>query len=247
MLRLALIIVLIAVTASAKHVKKVKRINEDINESCYGEAHPSNQCRPRDCTYPTVLVIERSRSTKDMKRILLHGDNLEKLCSEARKIINCIISAYGAISAECHEEYEKNGQFLLKSVYDNGAAFWEKVCTDDVFESIRTNLGCITEEDLLKDVDSCQYPNRDRNCSGIDYRVDPDASNNCYREKYRKNCNVDQAISCSSKKVTTACSEDAGDLIELLGNAFFKTLKVYYCPSQAGGKEFRHLLKFFKK
>jgi len=247
MLRLTLVIVLVAATISAKHVKEVKRIHEDIRESCYDEkTHPFYSCHPRDCTYPTLLALGRAGRPKDIKRVLLHGDNLEKLCSEAREIIPCVISAYDTISAECQEQYEKTDHFT-QSLYDNGAAFLEIVCNDDVFESIRTNMDCIMEEDLVEDVNKCQYLNKDRNCSGFDYSDDPDASNDCYREKYRKNCNVDQVISCSSKKVTAACSEDAGDLIELLQGAFFKTIKAYYCPNQAGGKEFKNLLKYFRK
>jgi len=243
MLRLALIFVLIAVTVSAKHVKQVKRQPDDnIWSRCHRDNHPIQKCLPQDCTYPTFVALERVWRLDDIKKILLKNDNLEQLCSEAGAVLDCTLAAYEASTDECKQDYDKyinTGKLL-----NNGAAFLEELCDDDVIESIRNNLDCVLEEKLLNSADRCLYPNKDRNCSEISYTDNYEESNACYNEKYRKNCNVGEVVECASKKVTAECDEEAGELAELIGNAIFETLEYPICPDYSHLKTF---LSYFKK
>jgi len=241
MLRLTLVIVLIAAAASLKHVNKVKR-NEDIWQKCYREKHPLYQCRPKDCTFPVYIALERVWRLEDMKRVLLAEDNLEQLCREAGTLLDCVTTAFNGASAECKEHYK--GEPLTEELLSNGVAFLEYICDPDVIENIRSNLDCIMEENLLEDAEKCLRPNMDKNCSGIHYTTDYSIIRACYDEKYRKNCNAEDVVDCASKKVAASCDEDAGNLAELIGNAIFNTLQYPICP---GGTDLQTILKYFKK
>jgi len=245
MLRLTLIIVLVAVTASTKHVSKVRRQDDHIYQTCDYQIHPYEQCRPRDCTYPVYLALEQVWRLEDVKRILLKEDNLEKLCSEAGALLRCAISAYDGSPAKCKQEYNRRYSPLTREMLENGVTFLSDICDDDVIESIRSSLDCVLDEKLLQSTEKCFYPNMDRNCSGISYTDDYTEIRACYQSKYSKNCNADELVECASKKVTSACDEDAGELIKLLGDAFFETVRFPVCPTD--GINLRTLLKFFKK
>jgi len=243
MLRLTLIFVLIAVTASTKHVKQVKRQPDDnLWSRCYRENYPIYKCLPRDCTYPTFVALERVWRVEDYKRILLKDDNLEQLCSEAGAVLDCTLAAYKASTDECKQDYNKH--INIGKLLNNGAAFLEELCDDDVIESIRNNLDCILDEKLLHSADRCIFPNKDRNCSGISQSDNYDEINACYQSRWRRTCNVDEVVECASKKVTAECDEEAGELTELIGNAIFETLEYPICPDYSHLKTF---LSYFKK
>jgi len=243
MLRLTVIIVLIAATASAKNVKQVKRQDDDdIWSRCHRGKQPIRQCLPQDCTYPTFVALERVWRLEDFKKVLLKDDNLEQLCSEAGAVLDCTLAAYEASTDECKQDYDK--YINMGKLLNNGAAFLEEICDDDVIESIRNNLDCILDQKLLNSADRCLYPNKDRNCSGINYDDNFDARSACWEQKYRKNCNVGEVVECASKKVTAECDEDAGELVELIGNAIFETLEYPICPDYSHLKTF---LSYFKK
>jgi len=241
MLRLTLIIVLIAATCSAKHVKKQ---SDSIWETCYGENNPFYQCLPRDCTYPVWISLQQVRSVEDVKAILVAEGNLEKLCSEAGTVLDCIINAFDDSSSECQEDYERRYRPVTREILGNGDDFLREICEDDVLESSRSNLGCIMDEDLLRDASNCGYmgaTGRHRNCSGLDYDTE---GRECYRERYRLNCNADEVVECASNKVDAECHGDSGELVTLLGDAVFKTLKYPVCRDNG---ELKNLLKYIKK
>jgi len=242
MLRLTLIIVLIAATCSAKHVKKQAGSRERIWENCYGANNPFYQCHPRDCTYPVWISLERVRSVEDFKAILIADGNLEKLCREAGAVLDCAINAFDDSPAECQEDYTRQYRPITRELLGNGEDFLSEICEDDIIESARSNLDCIMEENLLEDAYNCVYANRNINCSGLDYNTVE--ARECYRERSRRNCNADEVVECASRKVTAECDGDAGTLVESLGDAYFNTLKAPVCPDYG---EIKNLLKFIKK
>jgi len=240
MLRLTLIIVLVAATASAKQVNKVRR-NEDMPVNCYGPNHYFGQCRPRNCSYPVYIALEREWKPNEIKRILLADDNLENFCREWQMILNCATTAYDQSPAECKELY--NTEESAEEILDNAVIYLRDICDPDVIESFRRNLDCMIEENLAKEMDTCFHPNIDKNCSGFSYNDDYSDARACWDEKFRKNCDANDVVDCVSKKVTAACNEEAGELAELFWTAKFKTLDFPICRGRGG---FKTLLKYFK-
>jgi hypothetical protein len=241
MLRLTLIIVLIAVAASLKHVNKVRR-SEDIWEKCYRDNHPFRKCRPKDCTFPVYIALERAR-VEDMKRVLSAEDNLEQLCRELETLLGCLTTGFNESPADCKEQY-KIDISLTEELLSNGVTFLRDVCDPEVIDRIRRNLDCVMEESVMRATSRCGRPNLDKNCSGIEYTDDNSAAiSACYDEKYRRNCDVVGVIDCTSKKVAASCNQDAGDIVEFLYDAFYNTLGYPMCP----GRNMKTLLEYFKK
>jgi len=236
MLRLALIIVLVAVTASAKHVKK-GRPNYDIVENCYTENHPHIKCSVTEAgKYPTYHQLS-GISSAEVKRILQRGNTLEKLCSEAGAYFGCLVDAIETASDECKEEYES--QQITLEFFQNGVTFLDEVCDEDAIEIIRENLDCLYNSAVQTEIQKCRTPNIDKDCTNLGTA----AHDECYEEKYQRNCDVDEVVSCVSEQVDDACAgEDAAQLMELLGNSFFEKFPI--CPDD---KHVKNLLKFFKK
>jgi hypothetical protein len=171
------------------------------------------------------------------------------MCREAGALLGCLTTAVIQAPAECKEQYKNSwdiDSLLTEEFLSNGVTFLRDVCYPEVIDSIRRNVDCILEESVIDDTDICLRPNIDKNCSGISYNTDDYSAiiTACWDEKYRISCDVDDIIECASKKVAATCDEDAGGLVELIGNAFYNTLKYPICP---GGPRLRTLLKYFKK
>jgi len=241
MLRLVLIIVLIAATCSAKHVKKVRR-TQDTEENCYSSNHPNFQCglfSPGSDDYPVWRELSRTRNMTEAKRVLLAGDNLESLCSEARTYLDCMTTALDGASAKCKDVYES--QQLTEDLLDNGVSFVNEICDDEVIDDIRSNLDCLWDEKIYLGLRKCKLPNIDKDCTYLGTEASYTEINACYEEKYFHNCDADDVVSCSSEVVTEECDEEAGQLVELIGNSFYDKFPI--CP---GNKQLKTLLKFFK-
>jgi hypothetical protein len=242
MLRLTLIIVLIAAICSAKHVKKVKR-TQDVEENCWAESHPFVQCSilaSRPDGYPVFRELTQARNMTESKRVLLAEGNLERICSEARTHLNCMIEALESSSVKCKEVYES--QQMTEELFDNAVSFLNDICDDEVLEAIRRNLDCAWNLEVHSKVYKCIYPNSEKDCS----KLGPEASHTdfyeCFEEKHRRNCDADDIVSCASEAVANECDDDeAGQLVELLGNSYFD--KFPACPDN---RHLKSLLKFFK-
>jgi len=194
-----------------------------------------------DEEYPVWRAVGRARNLTDAKRVLLAEDNLETLCSEARSYVGCLSTALETAPEECDEEYRS--QLLTNEYLDNIDDFLGEICNDYVLETIRSKLDCILNEVLLKDMHKCQVPNFDKDCSnlGPDARYSGEIGE-CYEEKYRRNCDADEVVSCSAEKVEDACDEEAGQLVELIENSLYE--KIPICP---GEQHLKTLLKYFMK
>jgi len=174
---------------------------------------------------------------------LIAEGNLKKLCREAEAVLDCVINAFDDSSSECQEEYKRRYKPLTREILGNGEDFLREICEDDVLESATSNLDCILDEKLLDEGQNCIYANRGRgNCSGLHYPSTEETE--CYREKYRRTCDVDEIVECASNTVDAKCHGDSGELVTLLGNAYFETLKYPVCPDYG---ELKNLLKYFKK
>jgi len=244
MLGLILIIVLIAATCSAKHVKKVRR-TPDTEENCYSSNHPNSQCSHvapgSGDDYPVYRELSRIRNKTESKRFLLAGDNLESLCSEARTFLVCMATALDGASEKCKEAYYASDR-LTEELFDNGISFVDEICDEEVIEAIRSHFDCLWDEEVYRSVRKCKLPNIDKDCSYLETETSSSEVNACYQEKYFPNCDADDVVSCSSEAVASACDDDdAGELVELIGNSFYDKFPI--CPDN---KQLKTLLKFFK-
>jgi len=248
MLRLALLVVLIVATTSARHVKKVRR--DEIDSSiCFGATHPGRQCTPTESEYPLMTELGNARNFTTSKQILLRDGSLESLCEEGKNYFKCVVTALQSASADCQQLYEELGHINLNNVAKYQSIV-EDLCEDNIVENAKENLDCILDSDLLHTIHlDCSYENPDHDCSELDDVSFEDrdddfytARNECYDIKYRRNCNAHEVVQCASDKMDTACGHGAGDLIVDVGRAIFDKLPI--CPDYG---EFRRMLKFFKK
>jgi hypothetical protein len=243
MIRLVLIVVLIAATDSARNaaLKEVRR-DATLYETCYGH-NPFQQCIPTESDYPIIMSLQRARNLTEKKRILLSDNTIEDLCDEARQNIDCFISHAKKVSAECAKMYATQG--LSSETFEKIGSLRTLICDKEVIKAIRDNLDCILTTDLTEYGEKCLRPNIDMNCSQFESSGDKTALRKCYLEKFRPNCNLAEVLKCTANPVIETCDEDAGDLVALIGNAYFERFPV--CTANRPYHHLEKMLKFFKK
>jgi len=240
MLRLILIVVLIAATASARHaVKKVRR-NQNVYETCYGKSSPFHQCEPNESDYPAMVSLARTINLADAKRILLAGNTIEDLCDETRQSIDCFKNQLKRASPKCVQVYGLSSEKI-----NDMSSLRTLLCETEVIKAIRNNLDCILTMDMIKFGEKCLLPNIYVDCSQVESSEEYTAKRECYSKKYRPDCNVETVLACGVTKVFHTCGEDASDLVALIGNAVFERFPI--CPANRPYHHLAKMLKFFKK
>jgi hypothetical protein len=241
----ALTIALVVATASAGPEVDEGRPNRVRPDSCYGNNHPAVECfwlKPKD--YPLMSRLAEPGDLMDRKDILQEEDALEDLCSETRSLADCITSSLESASEECLEAYERHQ--LTTEFVDKVSGFIESLCTEDAIEIFRENLDCIYDRDLYDRVRDCTFENPNLDCTHFDNNEysseNEEERRECYTDKFRKNCDPDEVISCAVENVETSCGEKAGELMELAGNAFTERFPI--CPDE---RKFRSFMRLFKK
>jgi len=238
MLRLALIIVLIAATASAKHAKKEKRFN-DVYESCYGRNSQLGQCRFTCFDTPITYSVVRSYRVNESKRILKIDDSFETMCSEVSDHLECKSDAIHNAPEICGPVYEVHHE---SEDNDKASSLHELFCRPDNIKKAKAYLECVADEDLINKVDRCRYANPGHNCTRFDGRYDPaedEERSACYDELYRRNCEINEAVRCVKETVAAKCGDDSGTFVASAVKAFLE--KFPLCPGDGPYK-----LNFFK-
>lgn len=244
MLRLSVLVLLlvVVVTSSARRVEKVRRQN-DVWETCFEKDHPLLKCvHLKMSDYEVIGKLSRARSPQDAKRIILEEDALTNLCSEATDMLNCASTTLQRASEECQDAYAD--QELTVEHLAKVSSFLRLLCTPENIRKAEDNLDCMVDGYLIQDIGKCSRVNPDHDCSEFNDSDDFTARQACYQEKYRQNCDSRAVISCAKSKAADACTQEAGDLVELAGNAFYERFPL--CSGNSVN-QFNSLLKYFKK
>lgn len=254
MLRLALVVLLVVATASARHghVKKTRRGADDDRSSstdCYLDNHPLTTCYigRSSSEYPTVSSLGQAASPEEAKRLLKRAGVLENLCSEGKKYLTCVRDALKSASAECRQEYAS--QDLTTEANQKLLRFADLVCTAANIQTIRENVDCLINEQLYQTVALCRYQNPNHDCSHLTNSLNNSPAQqqqliDCYEEKFRENCNAASVVQCASNAVSSTCTREAGNLVSQAGNVFFEGFPI--CPAGPRATS-KSLLNFFKK
>jgi len=242
MFRLLLVLVLVALTASEKHLK-VERRNQDVWETCFGKNYPVSKCFLADASsYPVLSGMRRTRGFDGIKRVLKAEGALKKLCDEVPRFLTCIGNTVKRAPEECQEKYKH--YLWVDASLDKGLRLIEQLCTEENIEIAKRNLDCVVDECILQKLYPCSLKNPDHDCSHLetnDYGPNP-ARRECYDEMYRRNCDANAVVECAANKVSKACTAEAGRLVTQAGNGFLDIQPI----CRDGEHKFRTLLKFFK-
>jgi len=241
-----LFVSLVVAGASAKHVKTARRNHEGQGPrtTCYDRNHPVFKCSPENSeNYPTILQLTSGLNETRTKQFLKGSNTLENLCSEVSELLDCVTSTIESASAECQREFAS--QDLTIDYVRKGSSFVRLLCTRSNIQKLRRNLDCLVSWALVNNASECARANPNHDCSqfysNFDRSIDYDAANACYEEKYRRNCDADEVVTCAGEVVGNECGEEARQLIEFAGNALYERVPI--CPEE---RKFKALLKFFK-
>jgi len=242
MYRLVLVLVLVAVTTSERHLT-VERSTEDDWDTCYGKNDPIPQCYWTDASsYPTISDLIRARGYQGIKRVVMGEGALEKLCGEGQRIGRCISNAIRRAPDRCQKDYAV--RHLTSDNIDKAVALIQKLCTKENLEIATRHLDCVVDECILQKLYPCSLKNPDHDCSHLednDYGPNS-ARRECYDEMYRRNCDAADVVECAANKVSKACTAEVGPLVEQIGNGVFDIIPI----CRDGEHKLRTLLKFFK-
>jgi len=245
--RLALVIVLVVATASAKHVKKERRNHEDSWKLCYGRNHPISQCTMvKAVDSPVIAGLFRAGFIEDYREILLAEGAIESLCNEGTTFFSCINRELKKASPECRSEYAN--QDISTELVNKALSLVALLCTPENIQIATRNVDCVVNENLLYNVSDCALRNPDHDCSYLkNGNYSSEEENACYNKLFRRNCNAEQVVQCAANKVRQACTAEAGRFVALAGNAFFERFDI--CRRRDSDREgnFGSLVKFFKK
>jgi len=235
MYRSALLVVLIVATASARYLSRINRNQTGVLATCYQGQDPRSKCLGTGVNYPVMTSLDRARGLPVARRILLTDNTLDNLCSEVRQFLGCVNFELTTGSQECRELYASERGCNTADI-DKMLSLVDLVCTNGFIASVKRNLDCALDMNLISNVSRCRLQNPNHNCSQFTSSrgssVDATARRECFRERDRVNCNAGEVVGCAAVKVVSACGTEAGDLVTFAMNAFLERFPIYpmHCP-----------------